>query len=121
MKRVSVNAVLFALIVATSALAAQPSDGVALRAEIERLRQELNDLRHAYDARLNELEATLAQHEPEASAPLVAPISSASSPEGALPVYGNVSALSKISTLTWLSSGTSLEQAARILPSRRPR
>ena len=77
----------------------QSPDPALLRAEIERLRGELDALRQAYDARLNDLEAALAQLERQPPQPVpvaTVPVTSATGPDGTLPVYGNVSALSKI-------------------------
>jgi hypothetical protein len=77
----------------------QSPDAAALRLEIERLREEIDALRRAYDARLNDLATALAQLErepPQAVSPGTAPVTSATGPDGTLPVYGNVSALSKI-------------------------
>jgi hypothetical protein len=91
-----------------------------LREELQRLRAEFESIRDAYGARLAALEARLAQPAGEPAAapvPAVPPVpqpaaptaaaqpaqvpvpggaAGAGGPEGALPVYGNVSAMSKI-------------------------
>ena len=103
MRGARIYAVAAAVMVTVSVLPAhaepQSSDAAALRAEIERLRGELDTLRQAYDARLNNLETALAQLERQPPPPVAgaaAPVTSATGPDGTLPVYGNVSALSKI-------------------------
>jgi hypothetical protein len=97
---------------------AQPADAQLLRAELERLRQEFEAVRDAYGARLSALEARLsslpvsppaAAADPSVTAatpltppaepaqvPVPAGAAGAGGPQGALPVYGNQSALSKI-------------------------
>jgi hypothetical protein len=88
-----------------------------LREELQRLRQEFESIRDAYGARLAALEARLSQPPgdpatpaPPATAPTAAATGQAQAPEvavpagaagaggpsGALPVYGNASAMSKI-------------------------
>lgn len=70
-----------------------------VRDEITRLRGELDTLRRTYEARLASLEARLAASE-QSSVQAVAAVppgaAGAGGPEGTLPVYGNVTALSKI-------------------------
>lgn len=93
--------------------AVPPADPQLIRQELDRLRQEFEALREAYGARLNALEARLAAL-PGAPVPaqppavVVAPAGEAAhvpvpsgaagagGPQGALPVYGAQSALSKI-------------------------
>jgi hypothetical protein len=92
-------AVILAAIVVPAHAEPQSPDAAALRVEIERLREELDTLRQTYDARINDLATALAQLErqpPQAVSPGTAPVTSATGPDGTLPVYGNVSALSKI-------------------------
>jgi hypothetical protein len=103
MKCAPIYAVTAAVMLAASVLPAhaepQSPDAGALRVEIERLREELDALRQAYDARINDLATALAQLErqtPQAASPGTVPSTSATGPDGTLPVYGNVSALSKI-------------------------
>ncbi len=90
-----------------------------LREELQRLRQEFESIRDAYGARLAALEARLSQQpgDPATPAPPAAPTAAtaaptgqtpapeaavpagaagAGGPSGALPVYGNASAMSKI-------------------------
>lgn len=90
----------------------ESQDAPAIRAELERLRQEFDALRLQYGERFNALEARLAALEgPGASPPTtqppqttaatgpVAPVPPGAAGEGgqgALPVYGNVNLLSKI-------------------------
>lgn len=80
--------------------AAAPADPQQIRQELDRLRQEFEAIRDSYGARLAALEAKLAgtpSATPEAPAPAPAqPAPTQSAPEGALPVYGNASALSKV-------------------------
>jgi hypothetical protein len=101
-----------------------PPSAAQLREELQRLRQEFESIRDAYGARLAALEARLGQ--PGAAAPAAAPTApvtpgaavpppaaapgqvqppevavpagaaGAGGPAGALPVYGNASAMSKI-------------------------
>ena len=70
-----------------------------VRNEIARLREELDALRRTYEARLASLETKLAASE-QSSVQTVAAVppgaAGAGGPEGTLPVYGNVTALSKI-------------------------
>jgi hypothetical protein len=99
-----------------------PADAQQIRQELERLRQEFEALRNAYGARLSALEeklSTLAGAPPAAPIPQPAPAAptaaapaqpagapaqvpvpsgaaGAGGPQGALPVYGNQSSLSKI-------------------------
>jgi hypothetical protein len=104
---------------------AGPQSPAELREELQRLRQEFESIRDSYAARLAALEARVAQQpgEPASAAALVpnlpeppppavpgtaqgqppaadAPVPSgaagAGGPQGALPVYGNASAMSKI-------------------------
>jgi len=92
---------------------AQSQDSQAIREELNRLRREFETLREQYTERLGALEARLValegapraapgQPPPTATplAELVAPVppgaAGAGGPQGSLPVYGNVSALSKI-------------------------
>jgi hypothetical protein len=88
---------------------AQPADPQQIRQELDRLRQEFDAIRDSYGARLAALEARLTGMAPaavptEAPAPAAptatvevpAGAAGAGGPEGALPVYGNSSALSKI-------------------------
>jgi hypothetical protein len=117
---VVVLSVLAGPIAASAQPAAAPAQEV--RDEIDRLRNEFTALRQQYDARMNALEARLAAIEgrpapeaaPAAQQPPAAPgvpspaagqptrvevpagATGVGGPEGALPVYGNVSALSKI-------------------------
>jgi len=113
--------VLFVLadpIVASAQSAAAPAQEI--RDELDRLRKEFTALRQQYDARMSSLEARLAALEgrpapattagaqppaPVAPSPAAgqstqvevpAGAAGVGGPEGALPVYGNVSALSKI-------------------------
>ncbi|PYR58191.1 MAG: hypothetical protein DMF85_11435, partial [Acidobacteria bacterium] len=100
---------------AAAAPPAQQTQAAAdLRAELDRLRSEFETVRDSYGARLAALEAKLAalnqpagppppEAAPVAQAPAggtQVPVPSgaagAGGPEGQLPVYGNVSALSKI-------------------------
>jgi hypothetical protein len=100
----------------------QQTDPQQIRQEVDRLRQEFDSIKESYGARLAALEAKLAGTAPAAVAPVeptpsaqaavppAAPAPSAPTatvevpagaagaggPEGALPVYGNSSALSKI-------------------------
>jgi hypothetical protein len=93
----------------TPAPAAQDASAQALRDELERLRREFEAIRDSYGARLNALEAKLtaigAQPAAPAQPPPVIPpteaavppgAAGAGGPSGALPVYGGISALSKI-------------------------
>jgi hypothetical protein len=107
--------------VAPAASAAQATDPQQIRQELERLRQEFETIRDSYGARLAALEAKLGTAAPApapaaaAQAPTQAPAppqppptvqpgavdvpsgaAGAGGPQGPLPVYGNVSALSKI-------------------------
>jgi hypothetical protein len=87
---------------------AQDAQTQALRAEIDRLRQELETMRQQYAERLAALEQKVAASSgaaPPASPPQAPPTTAvevppgaagAQGPSGPLPVYGNVSALSKI-------------------------
>ncbi len=90
MKPCWLRALTCTVMVATSGMTAfaqpQQPDVTAIRAELDRLRGELDALRQAYDERLRDLAATLAAIE---RAP-------GSVPSATTPVYGNVSALSKI-------------------------
>jgi hypothetical protein len=101
-----------------SSLGSAPPGGVPqldaqqIRQELERLRQEFELIRDAYGARLAALEAklgtggalappgALAPTPPQAAAPagvdVPAGAAGAGGPQGALPVYGGASALSKI-------------------------
>ena len=63
----------------------------AVRQELEQLRTEFETLRQQYEQRLNALEAQLVTLEQQAPPPQSVPIEGRS-----LPVYGNVTALSKI-------------------------
>jgi hypothetical protein len=87
----------------------QQVDPQQIRQELDRLRQEFDAIRESYGARLAALEAKLTGMAPAAgptegpppAAPTVAAevpagAAGAGGPEGALPVYGNSSALSKI-------------------------
>jgi hypothetical protein len=92
--------------------AAERDSAQAVRAEVDRLRQEFEALKRQYGDRLAALEARLASLEPgradqpvpPASAPVQAPpiaevpagAAGAGGPSGSLPVYGNPSILSKI-------------------------
>jgi hypothetical protein len=76
-----------------------------VREEIDRLRREFESLRETYGARLSDLEKRLSQLEgkppaaPPAGAaevPVPAGAAGAGGPQGALPVYGAATALSKI-------------------------
>jgi hypothetical protein len=67
-----------------------PAEHEAVRQEIERLREEFNQLRQRYDERLSALETRLSALDAQMPVP-PAPVGG-----GALPVYGNVTALSKI-------------------------
>src|SRR5688572_10525379 len=93
----------------TAAITAQasaqtPAEYEQLRSELARVRAELATLRDEYNQQLDELRATVAalqsQPMPQPLAQPVAPVpigaAAAGGPEGSLPVYGNVSALSKI-------------------------
>jgi hypothetical protein len=102
---------------------AAPASASELREELQRLRQEFESIRDAYGARLAALESRLAQQTgagvtPPAQPPAAAPqapappaaaeakqppevavpagAAGAGGPAGALPVYGNVNAMSKI-------------------------
>jgi len=93
---------------------AQASESEAIRAELDRLRQEFDSLRQQYDDRFSMLEARLVALEGETSstggpqppetsgspsepAAAVPPgAAGAGGPQGSLPLYGNVNALSKI-------------------------
>jgi hypothetical protein len=94
---------------------AAPASASELREELQRLRQEFESIRDAYGARLAALESRLAQQTgaavtPPAQSPATAPQAPATPPEvavpggaagaggptGALPVYGNPSAMAKI-------------------------
>ena len=97
-----------------STLLAQPqaTDPAAVRAELDQLRAEFEAVRRAYGDRLSALEARLLALEgetppvaapespPPTDVPKAAPVPSgaegAGGPQGGLPVYGNVNALSKI-------------------------
>jgi hypothetical protein len=99
---------------APQSAAAQQVDPQQVRQELDRLRQEFEAIRDSYGARLAALEAKLGGATPPATpaqaavAPQPAPAAQpaavdvpsgaagAGGPQGALPVYGNVSALSKI-------------------------
>ena len=76
-----------------------PSAPQDVRDEITRLREELDTLHRTYEARLASLEARLAASE-QSSVQTVAAVppgaAGTGGPEGTLPVYGNVTALSKI-------------------------
>jgi hypothetical protein len=95
-------------------VAAQQVDPQQVRQELDRLRQEFEAIRDSYGARLAALEAKLGGATPPAT-PAQAPVAplptqpaqtaavdvpsgaaGAGGPQGALPVYGNASALSKI-------------------------
>jgi hypothetical protein len=91
--------------------AQEASEVQVLREEIDRLRAELEAARRDYTARLDALEAAFASRADAASAPAQPPAEAAAAqaavpvppgaagaggPAGALPVYGNVNALSKI-------------------------
>jgi hypothetical protein len=95
------------------AVAGQQADAgaQALRAELDRLRQEFEAVRQQYADRLAALDARLAAIEAGKPAPAAAPpqalpapataavpsgAAGAGGPEGALPVYGNTAALSKV-------------------------
>lgn len=109
----SVCSVACALVVGVTPARAQqpvpalPSTPEQIRDELNRLRQEFEALRESYGSRLTALESKLAQIEgqsPAGAAPQV-PVAEASvpagaagggGPQGALPVYGNTSALSKV-------------------------
>jgi hypothetical protein len=88
-------------------------DPQQVRQELDRLRQEFETIRDSYGARLAALEAKLGGATPPtapAQAPVAPPMQAAQpaavevpsgaagagGPQGALPVYGNASALSKI-------------------------
>jgi hypothetical protein len=86
-----------------------PAAEQQIREELQRLRQEFETIRDAYGARLTALESKLAQLQgapPQAqpAAPAAPPgevavpagAAGAGGPQGALPVYGGASALSKI-------------------------
>ena len=93
---------------------AAPASASELREELQRLRQEFESIRDAYGARLAALESRLAQQTgaavtPPAQPPATAPqapalpevavpsgAAGAGGPAGALPVYGNPNAMSKI-------------------------
>jgi hypothetical protein len=90
---------------------AQQADPQQVRQELDRLRQEFEAIRDSYGARLAALEAKLGGPPPSAApAQVPAPpqpaqpaavdvpsgAAGAGGPQGALPVYGNASALSKI-------------------------
>jgi hypothetical protein len=98
---------------ASAGFAQTPSEPQAIRAEIDRLRQEFDEVRQQYGDRLTMLETRLAALEgapqpadapslqaPPSTAEPVAPVpagaAGAGGPQGSLPVYGNVNALSKI-------------------------
>ncbi len=95
---------------APAAGASQPVDPQQVRQELERLRQEFEAIRESYGARLAALEAKLdapiqstaapavlaGQPSPGAPPGAVEAPPGAGEPQGALPVYGNSSALSKI-------------------------
>jgi len=81
-----------------------PAENEQLRAELARVRAELQSLREEYDRRLDELRASVAALQsqpvplssPQPSALVPSGAAGAGGPDGSLPVYGNVSALSKI-------------------------
>ncbi|HEX6973911.1 MAG TPA: hypothetical protein VF147_05885 [Vicinamibacterales bacterium] len=99
-----------------------PADPQQIKQELDRLRQEFEAIRDSYGARLAALEAKLAGTPPPATPETPAPVATppaavpppaatpptggetpvpqgaagAGGPEGALPVYGNTSALSKV-------------------------
>jgi hypothetical protein len=92
---------------------AQSADAQAIRAELNRLREELDAVSQQYAERLAALEAKLVALEGSApstvgspppqtvvpatpSVPVPAGAEGAGGPQGSLPVYGNVNALSKI-------------------------
>src|SRR6185295_11439694 len=98
------SALVAALLVSAPPASAQQPDAQAIRQEIDQLKKD-------FDARLTALESRLAAIEgqtpgaPPAAAPSAQPPSAleapagaqgAGGPSGALPVYGNVSAASKI-------------------------
>jgi hypothetical protein len=77
----------------------------ALRVELQRLREEFDQIRQQYTERLNALEVRLTalnpgSETPPAALPQTASVPAAAAgedtPTGTLPVYGNVTALSKI-------------------------
>jgi len=97
----------------SSEQAQTPAEVQALRDEVARLKQELEALQQTYDARFAALEERLSALEGRAPAQPAAPAAvapaqppaevavpvgaaGAGGPTGALPVYGNVAALSKI-------------------------
>ena len=107
----------FAQASAPAAPAAQQADPQQIKQELDRLRQEFEAIRDSYGARLAALEAKLAGTPAATPAPAATPppatpppatppagaemavpqgAAGAGGPEGALPVYGNTSALSKI-------------------------
>ena len=82
---------------------AQQQDPQAVREDVDRLRQELESLRLQYAEQLRLLEAKIAALQlppgattPEPVAPVPPGAAVADGPQGPLPVYGNVNALSKI-------------------------
>ncbi|HEX7484553.1 MAG TPA: hypothetical protein VF332_00250 [Vicinamibacterales bacterium] len=70
----------------------------ALRAEVDRLRQEFEAVKQQYGDRLAALEARLKTMDaaPAATVDVPSGAGGAGGPEGALPVYGNASILSKV-------------------------
>jgi hypothetical protein len=99
----------------TSAAPAQnaQADAQQIRQEVDRLRQEFEQIRESYGARLAALEAKLGVVAPAGGQPPAAPAppaptgatapvevpagaAGAGGPQGALPVYGSTSAMSKI-------------------------
>jgi hypothetical protein len=78
--------------------AQQPSDVQAIRAELDRLRQEYGDRLAALEAKLAALQGAAQPAGAPAPQEVAVPAGAAGAggPEGALPVYGNVTALSKI-------------------------
>jgi hypothetical protein len=92
---------------APAAAPAKQVDPQQIRQELDRLRQEFEAIRESYGARLAALEAKLGgvpspapvqppQGAPPAAVEVPSGAAGAGGPQGALPVYGNVSALSKI-------------------------
>jgi hypothetical protein len=91
-------------VIPAMAFAQPPSESEQLRAELARVRAELQALREDYNQRLDDLRASVAvlqsqptpQPAPQPTAPVPAGAAGAGGPEGSLPVYGNVTALSKV-------------------------
>jgi hypothetical protein len=110
----SLVAVWASLVVASSAQAqSQIPDAQAIRQELAQLRAQFE----ALEARLEALEGTAAPR-PQAAAPQpAAPVppgaAGAGGPQGALPVYGNVNALSKIFNPDMAVMGNFLAAAGR--------